>query len=97
MPAKTVLCKPQTIVDSIEAIDNNADKVAYVTNMLKTCTISKPTKKKAKRKMSGYNCYLRHCAIEKSFPECLKERGWAKLSDKDKDKYKELAKEGCQT
>lgn len=99
MPTKTVSCKPQTIVDTIEAIDNNEDKIAYVSNVLKTCAIPKPTKKKvkAKRKMSGYNCYLRHCAVKKSFPECLKERGWAKLSDKDKDKYKEFAKEGCQT
>lgn len=97
MPTKNVSCKPQTIVDTMEAIDNNEDKIVYVSNVLKTCAIKKPTKKKdkVKRKMSGYNCYLRHCAVEKSFPECLKERGWAKLSDKDKDKYKELAKKDC--
>ena len=54
------LCKPQSIVDGIEAIDNNADKLNYIKNVLDSCSlVGTPQKKtKKKRRPSGYNLFI---------------------------------------
>jgi len=58
-------------------------------------TVKKPKKKRA---MSGYNCYTKIQTKKhgKSFQEVLQEKGWSKLSDKEKEEYNKMAKEGCE-
>jgi len=99
MPTKTISCKPQTIVDTIEAIDNNEDKIAYVSNVLKTCAIPKPIKKKvkAKRQMTWYNCCVKIQSKGKPFGYATKSGVCKKenLSLEEIERYKELAKKDC--
>jgi len=54
---------------------------------------AQPRKKKA---MSGYNCYMKACATKKPFKQCLSEKGWKPLSDVDKGRWNDLAKDGCE-
>ncbi|KKN34020.1 hypothetical protein LCGC14_0797810 [marine sediment metagenome] len=52
---------------------------------------------KQKRAMSGYNCYMKECAKKSgSFQSCLTQKGWAKLSENEKQNYNNMATEGCQ-
>lgn len=54
------------------------------------------SKKKTKRPMSGYNCYMRECALDTgNFGKCLTDRGWSELSDKKKEEYNKKAIDGC--
>lgn len=51
---------------------------------------------KNKRCATGYNLYTKDC-YEKTgnFGKCLTDRGWAKLSEKEKEVFNVKAKEQC--
>lgn len=92
-------CDPQTIVDSLEAIDNNEDKVEYIIQTLDSCGKKTPQKRtlKKKRALSGWNCYLKKCAATgMPFQECMKDSA---RKEKEyipkKDYWSDLAKKGC--
>lgn len=105
------MCEPQSIVDGLEAIDNNDDKVDYVVNILDSCGVITKTsgagKKKAKRPMTGYNCFTKNLyAAEKeiakdekrkpmSFKEMISMKTWSTLEDKKKRTWDDIAKQGC--
>jgi len=101
--SKKVICEAQGIIDTLEAIDNNDDKVQYIQNTLDSCVTKtgktgKKTKTKTKRAMNGWNCYLKTCnATGMPFPECMTD---TPRKDKEytpkKDYWKEQAKLGCQ-
>ena len=88
-------CKPQNIVDGIEAIDNNADKLNYIQNVLDTCSLVETPKKK--RGMSGYNCYIKTAVkLGENFKEVVKSKSWSQLEPKAKETWSRLAKnENC--
>lgn len=101
-------CDLQNIVDGFEAIDNNNDKRNYIANILDNCgsaetptTKTKPKKEKKKRKMSAWNCFLKMCAAadnDMNFQECMKNKEYKeKEYIPNKDKYANLAEEGCPT
>ncbi|KKN19009.1 hypothetical protein LCGC14_0949960 [marine sediment metagenome] len=50
---------------------------------------------KKKRCATGYNLYIKKCSEDKAFGKCLTDKGWAKLSDKEKGKWNGTAKEQC--
>jgi len=51
---------------------------------------------KNKRCATGYNLYTKDCYDKTgNFGKCLTDRGWAKLSDKEKGKFNDIAKEQC--
>ena len=79
-------------------MDGRAKQIKLLKNSLESCgSDTGKKKKKTKRAMSGYNCYMKKCASKpgKNFPTCLTEKGWAKLSATEKAKYNKLAKAGC--
>ena len=58
-------------------------------------------KERKKRCPSGYNLYIKDC-YERSgekgkegFSKCLTNKGWSKLSDKEKEKWNEKARDMC--
>ena len=91
------LCKPQSIVDGIEAIDNNADKLNYIKNVLDSCSlVGTPQKKtKKKRRPSGYNLFIGECMkptphyLGKPMKECA-----ADWKTANKETWNQKAKEG---
>lgn len=96
------MCKPQTIVDGLEAIDNNADKVDFIANILDTCGVP-ITKKVPKKKVagtpkkSGWLCYLKYCK-ETGMPysECMRdEPRKEELYISRKEYWKDLAEKDC--
>lgn len=99
-------CDLQSIVDRFTAIDNNNDRIDYIKNVIDDCVVcptvpihqtkSEPTKRK--RKLSGWNCYLRWCSkkTDKSFPECMKDADLKNVVYKqNKPQWNEYASEGC--
>lgn len=51
---------------------------------------------KKKRCATGYNRYIQSCAKETGdLKGCSMDKGWSKLSDNEKNSWKELAKEQC--
>ena len=50
---------------------------------------------KKKRCASGYNLYIKSCTRDKEFSECIKSGDWKGLSDKEKTKWNNIAKEQC--
>ena len=98
-----VNCEPQSIVDTIEAIDNNDDKLKYVVNILENCGIESTNEtvavksKKIKKPLSGWLCYLLTCQTTgMAYNECMSnaERK-EKLYMPKKEDWKKLASEGC--
>ena len=92
------LCKPQSIVDCIEAIDNNADKINYIKNILDSCSLIEqaPPKKRGKRAMSGYNCFIKNMVAQgQPFGSVIKSGAWKTLETKQKSHWNSLAKQGC--
>lgn len=110
---ETEQCLAQVIVDTMEAIDNNTDKIHYLNNIMTSCnpcdmptpTVSmedyipksKPVKKvKVKKKLSGYNCYVK-TEVKKGrpFSEVIESRDWAGLDSRARDNWNLLAEKGC--
>lgn len=50
---------------------------------------------KRKRCATGYNLYIKECAENEAFSKCLTDKGWSRLSDKEKGKWNTEAKELC--
>ena len=52
---------------------------------------------KKKRCATGYNLFLKSCSKETGdFKGCLMDKGWKnKLSDKEREKWNDTAKEQC--
>lgn len=57
--------------------------------------------KKKKRCATGYNLFIKDCYQKggvkgkESFSKCLTDKGWGKLSDKEKNEWNTEAKELC--
>ena len=95
-------CEPQNIVDTLEAIDNNDDKLKYVELVLKTCVKKKeyiPPKRRGRRKkMTSWLCYLKMCARETdmTYLECIEDK---ERADREyyprKEYWEKKALEGC--
>lgn len=62
-----------------------------------TQATTKKAKSKKKRKMSGWNCYLKKCSEGgMSFPECMSDKPRKSQEyEPKKDYWKELAEKGC--
>lgn len=77
---------------------NWTNKAKVIDEMMTECA-PKPTRSKGgtktKRRMSGYNCFMKECAKSKSFGNCLTEKGWGKLNDNKKAVFNNRALEGC--
>ncbi len=50
---------------------------------------------KRKRCANGYNLFIKACSEDKPFGECLTERGWSKLGEKEKSKWNDDARKKC--
>ncbi|HEC37664.1 hypothetical protein LCGC14_0741720 [marine sediment metagenome] len=98
-----VNCEPQSIVDTFEAIDNNDDKLKYVTNILESCGVESTNEtvkikpKKAKRAMTGWLCYLKTCQRTGiPYSECMTDTNRKESRYIPKKGYwKDLAEKGC--
>lgn len=98
-----VNCEPQSIVDTFEAIDNNDDKLKYVVNILESCGVVSTDetvtikKKKAKRAMTGWLCYLKDCqSTGMAYSACMTDKPRKeKLYVPKKDYWNDLAKKDC--
>lgn len=97
-------CKGGVILFSLKNLRYDTDKKKFLEETIDTCAKKKLKKEgqsisktKGKRKMSGYNCFMKTCASQpnKDFQQCLTEKGWANLSDSEKEKYNKMAQEGC--
>jgi hypothetical protein len=87
-------CTPVYILQNLEVIKKESDRLDYITDTLERCSIASPSKKK--RKMSGYNCFVR-VSVKKGqpFKEVIKSRAWSQLEPKSKEAWSHLAEEGC--
>ncbi len=98
--AKDNNCDGRVIVNMMKMERTFTDKAKFLDEMMVECA---PKQKKMKGKkgkrngMSGYNCYMRKCAKTKgkTFGGCLTDKGWNKLGNEQKNKYDNMAKEGC--
>ena len=88
------LCESQSIVDGIEAIDNNADQINYIKNILVNCGSGQTLPAKKKRPISGYNCYVK-AESKKGNKNVIKSRSWSQLKQKAKEEWNREAKKGC--
>ena len=100
-------CDPKYIAQNIGTIKKEADLVDYITDRIEQCAVSDIVPIKKKRGMSNYNCfskvqYKKEKQIAKqenrkpiSFKEMIKAKAWSTLSDKQKNVWRDLAKEGC--
>ena len=95
-------CEVQGLVDELEAIDNNDDKVAKLGRILNSCGVcdtgTVPSTKKKGKKMSSWICYNKVCAEEtgKKYMECVADRDRAQTDYYGmKDYWKEQANKGC--
>ena len=90
-------CDGRVILNMVKMERTFTEKAKLIDEMMTECA-PKPTRAKGtktKRAMSGYNCFMKQCAKDKSFQSCLTDKGWAKLGDEQKNKYNNMAKEGC--
>lgn len=101
MARTTDVCKGGVALFHLKNAKKRAEKIEVLETLMKQCANSKKGAKrsggvKQKRAMSGYNCYMKDCAKKSgSFQTCLTQKGWAKLSDSDKQKFNHMATEGC--
>ena len=92
-------CESQNIVDSIEAIDNNDDKLRYVDVIIAQC--GKGGKKvvaKTDKRMNAWICYLKTCAkkTDNTYLDCVKDKPRAKKEYyPKKDYWDSQALKGC--
>lgn len=97
-------CELETIADSMEAIDNYDDKLAFIDSILSSCgkcdtvTTPAPAKRKGGGKMSSWICYNKVCAEEtgKKYMECVSDKIRAKTEYYGmKDYWKDQSNKGC--
>lgn len=93
--SKSESCDPKYVLQSIEGIKEKVDKLDYITDVFERC-ITAPTPTKKKRKMSGYNCFVR-VSVKKGqpFKTVIKSGAWKQLDDKAQNTFNHLAEEGC--
>lgn len=89
-------CDGLYVFQNIESLKSKKSKIDYITDTLKRCAVVSPVKKKVKRSMSGYNCFVR-VSVKKGqpFKKVVKSGAWKQLEQKSKEHWKSLAKEGC--
>lgn len=89
-------CEPRYILQNIEALKSKSTQLDYLSDTLERCAIQKAPITKKKRKMSGYNCFVK-VMVKKGqpFKDVVKSKAWSTLSDKNKASWKNLADEGC--
>lgn len=89
-------CDPKFILQNLGALKKDSSKLDYIKDTLVRCAVVSPAKKKVKRSMSGYNCFVR-VSVKKGqpFKKVVKSGAWKQLEDKSKEHWKSLAKEGC--
>ncbi len=94
--SKSESCDPKYVLQNLEVIKKRVDKLHYITDTLNRCAISDIPTTKKKRKMNGYNCFVR-VSVKKgeAFMSVVKSGAWKQLSDKQKSTWKHLADEGC--
>ncbi|MCP4762583.1 MAG: hypothetical protein GY870_12455 [archaeon] len=95
-------CNSNLMLNKLKTIRLWTDKKNFVDDSINKCFKEKNKKMKkqnkgtkTKRKMSGYNCFMKQCAKGKDFQSCLQEKGWGKLNQEQKDKYNNMASGGC--
>lgn len=88
-------CDPKYILQNLGALKKESSKLEYLTDTLARCNLV-PSKKRKKRAMSGYNCFVR-VAVKKGedFKKVVKSGAWKQLEQKSKEHFKNLAKQGC--
>ena len=95
-------CNSNLILNKLKTVRLWTDKKKFIDDSINKCleikvkTMKKQNKgTKTKRKMSGYNCFMKKCAKDKNFQACLQDKGWNKLTSDQKAKYNNMATEGC--
>lgn len=88
-------CTPIYVLQNLEVIKKESDRLDYITDTLERCSIA-PLIKRKKRQMTGYNCFVR-VSVKKGqpFKKVIKSGAWSQLEPKSKEHWKHLAKEGC--
>lgn len=91
--SKSESCDAKYIYQNLEATKDKGDKIKYIADTLERCAVSTIKKK---RKMSGYNCFVK-VSVKKGQPfmSVIKAKGWSTLSDKQKNTWKHHASEDC--
>ncbi len=86
-------CEARYILQTLGSIKQEANKLDYLKDTLERCTVFTTPK----RKLSGYNCFIK-VAIKKSgkpLKEVVKAKTWSTLEAKQKSHWVNLANEGC--
>ena len=89
-------CSPRYILQNIEALKNKPSQIDYLKDTMQRCAIT-PSPVKKKRKLSGYNCFIK-VAIKKTgkpLKEVVKAKTWSTLEARQKLHWTNLANEGC--
>lgn len=86
-------CDPKYILQNLGALKKDTNKISYISDTLERCAITTTTTKK-KRPMTGYNCFVRVMS-KRGNKNVIKSRAWSTLEDKQKETWKNSAKEGC--
>lgn len=96
-------CAGGAALFQLKNVRSHKAKIELLEGLMNDCAKSRMKKIKStgsgkgtKRKMSGYNCFMKKCAKDTGdFQKCLTDKGWAKLSNEQKNKYNNMAMEGC--
>lgn len=66
----------------------------YLDNVLNSC--SAPNIKKSKRKMSGYNCFIKTIVDQgDDFRNVIESKVWSQIPNEKKKHWNNLANQGC--
>ena len=88
-------CDPKYVLQTLEALQEPKNKLEYLTDTLQRCNLV-PPKKRKKRVMSGYNCFIRVATKKgEDFKKVVKSGAWKQLEDKQKETWGRTAKQGC--
>lgn len=97
------MCDGRVILNLLKNERTFTEKANFINKSIKECgkKFYNPKKsgmktEKTKRRMSGYNCFMKECTNKNgNFQKCLQDKGWGKLSNNEKDRYNNMALEGC--
>lgn len=91
MAAKNEGCDPRVIYNLMQTQRTWTEKVEFLGDMIEECCANSSSKSKGKkkRKINSWQCYLKHCAKEKSFKECISDK---KRKEKEYEPNKEFYK-----
>lgn len=95
-------CKGGVALFLLKNEHSHTAKIELIEDLINQCAAKKSkgegkvSKKSGKKRMSGYNCYMKECAKKTgNFSQCLTDKGWAGLPDNKKKDYNKMALEGC--